>query len=197
MQTKKILILLGHPTRDSLCGALADSYAKGVEAGGGDAEVVHAASLKIDFLADPRSVRELEPDVLELQHKITDASGVVWVYPMWWGTAPAALKGLVDRVMIAGFAFKYKENSPLPEKLLTGKFARIFVTMDSPVIWHWLVYKFSATQWLKWATLWFSGFKVRGVHQFPMVRASSASKREQWLRQAFEAGKKDGSRASA
>ncbi|MBW3019645.1 NAD(P)H-dependent oxidoreductase [Candidatus Woesearchaeota archaeon] len=45
--------------------------------------------------------------VLEIQKKIKKADGIVFIYPVWWGTMPAILKGFFDRVFTAPFAFEY------------------------------------------------------------------------------------------
>jgi putative NADPH-quinone reductase len=74
----------------------------------------------------------LEPDLLAAWEKILWAEHLVWIYPIWWGSMPAILKGFIDRLFLLGFAFKKKENSVWWDKLLTGKSARIITTLDQP-----------------------------------------------------------------
>ena len=45
---KRILIILGHPRTDSLCGALARAYAEGAEAAGHEVRVVSLGALSSD-----------------------------------------------------------------------------------------------------------------------------------------------------
>jgi len=59
-----------------------------------------------------RKISELEPDLVQMQQDILWANHLVFVYPNWWATFPALLKGFIDRVFVSGFAFKYRENSP-------------------------------------------------------------------------------------
>jgi NAD(P)H dehydrogenase (quinone) len=33
------------------------------------------------------------------------------VYPVWWGSVPAIMKGFLDRTLLPGFAFQKRENS--------------------------------------------------------------------------------------
>ena len=49
-----------------------------------------------------------EPDVAALQARVREARNLVFIYPVWWYTAPAALKGFLDRVFTAGFAYRFR-----------------------------------------------------------------------------------------
>lgn len=42
------------------------------------------------------------------------------------------LKGLLDRILLLGFAFCYRRVNPLWDKLLAGRFVDVIVTMDAP-----------------------------------------------------------------
>jgi len=65
-------------------------------------------------------------DIEEEQQQITDADLLVMVYPIWWWSQPAILKGYIDRVFTDGFAFEYKADGPVG--LLQGKHAVVFTT---------------------------------------------------------------------
>lgn len=43
---------------------------------------------------------ELEEDLVKAQELIRWADHLVFVYPIWWGTMPAVLKGFFDRVFL-------------------------------------------------------------------------------------------------
>lgn len=187
---QQVLILLGHPAPTSLCRSLAEAYAKGARGAGATVHVLDLAALQFDRLADPRQVESLEPDLQNAQKLIQDATHVAIVYPVWWGSAPAALKSFVDRTMLSGFAFSYGPNG-LPVKLLKGRSARILITMDSPSLWHRIVYRGSAVTWLRWATLWFSGFKVLKTREYCTVRTSTPERIDQWLRATEALGAQD------
>lgn len=45
---------------------------------------------------------ELEEDLVKAQELIRWADHLVFVYPIWWGTMPAVLKGFFDRVFLPG-----------------------------------------------------------------------------------------------
>jgi putative NADPH-quinone reductase len=189
---KSVLIILGHPNPSSFNHALAQAYATGVRQSGALAEVLTVSELELDWKADPRTKTDLEPDILMAQAKIKGVDHVAFVYPLWWGSVPAVLKAFIDRVFISGFAMQYESGKAMPKKLLVGKTSRIVITMDAPSYWHALMYKRSGTTWLRWATLWFSGFKTSKPWEVTGVRESTLEKREAWLLKAQELGARDG-----
>ena len=64
--------------------------------------------------------------------QLKEAEKVILIYPVWWNTMPAMLKGYVDKVFAGRFAFRYIKKPYLwfayPIGLLTGKKAVVFVT---------------------------------------------------------------------
>lgn len=188
---KKILIINGHPDKSSFCFALAENYKKGVEMNGTECKLVHLIDLEFNPILTYgyRVVAALEPDLKKMQQAILEADHLVIVYPNWWGTYPALLKGFIDRVFLPNFAFKYMENSPLPAKLLKGKTARIIVTMDTPQWYYWLVNKSPGHNSMKKAILEFCGIKPVKITVFSGIKSSDEAKRKKWLEEVEELGK--------
>lgn len=58
-------------------------------------------------------------DILTEQEFITDADYIWVVFPIWWTSMPAILKGYIDRVFLSGFA--YRMEKVYPKGLLTDK----------------------------------------------------------------------------
>ena len=118
---KRILVILGHPAQDSLCGALAQAYVKGAEAAGHEVRSLALGSLRFDPILREgyNCIQPLEPDLLAAQEAITWAQHLVFVYPIWWGSIPALLKGFFDRVLLPGFAFRFRKDSLMADGLLT------------------------------------------------------------------------------
>ena len=52
------------------------------------------------------------------------------LYPLWLGSMPALLKAFFEQTLRPGFALRY--GSGVSGKLLTGRSARIVVTMGMP-----------------------------------------------------------------
>lgn len=51
--------------------------------------------------------REVDADVKALQEKISSAKSLIFIYPTWWYNMPAKLKGFIDRVFTARFAYRF------------------------------------------------------------------------------------------
>ena len=180
---KKILIINGHPDKESLCFALAESYKKGADSNGAQCQLVHLVDLNFNPVLNYgyRVVSELEPDLLKIQQDILQADHLVFVYPNWWATFPALLKGFFDRVFLPNFAFKYHEKGPFWDKLLKGKTARLIVTMDTPKWYYWLVNRNAGHNAIKIGILEFSGIKPVKITAFATVKSSDNAKRKDWL----------------
>jgi NAD(P)H dehydrogenase (quinone) len=57
--------------------------------------------------------KQSESDVKQHQSYISDAENLVFIYPVWWYSLPALLKGYIDRVYAAGFAYKFFRVHPV------------------------------------------------------------------------------------
>ena len=127
-------------------------------------------------------IQPLEPDLINAQNSILWAEHIVWIYPNWWGAMPALLKGFIDRVFIPGFAFKYRDNSNLWDKLLGGKSAQLYVTMDSPPWYYRWFTKMPGHKQMKLAILNFCGISPVKISSFGPVKSASDIQIEKWLR---------------
>ncbi|KNX77482.1 NAD(P)H dehydrogenase [Pseudomonas sp. 250J] len=124
------LIVIGHHDPDSLTHALAQQIAEGLRAAGHTSEFADLASEGFDprfGLADHAVHRRLgkpPADVLAEQARIERADTVVMVYPIYWWSLPALLKGWVERVFSNGWAFDQAADGSTT-KLLHGMTAHL------------------------------------------------------------------------
>lgn len=190
--SKRILVILGHPNTDSFCAAIADSYSEGAQAAGHEVRRIAVGDLAFDpvLRLGYAGSQPLEPDLAAAQAAIAWAQHLVFVYPVWWGAMPALLKGFIDRVFLPGFAFKYRSGSPLWDRLLAGRSAHLFVTMDSPPWYYRWVYRMPGHQQMKRTILEFSGVKPVRISSFGPIRGSSGRQRERWLEGVKGIGKR-------
>lgn len=162
---KKIFVLLGHPDSDTLNGALFDAYIKGAKKGKHSVRSARIGDLKFDPMLHKgyKEIQKLEPDLLRVQRDIQWADHVVCIFPTWWTTVPALLKGLVDRIFLPGFGFKFHKNGMGWDKLLTGRSGRIITTMMAPYAVHRLMYGSPGIRTMKDGTFGFCGIKPTRV----------------------------------
>ncbi len=188
---KKILIIDGHPDPSSYCAALAERYRKGAVENGSECRLVHLTDLAFNPILKHgyRLKTELEPDLLRMQRSISWAEHLVFVYPYWWGSYPALLKGFIDRTFLPQFAFRYKKDSPLWDKLLSPKTGQLIVTTDTPIWYYWMKYLGFGQRSMKTSILEFCGVKPVIVKLIGPVKSSTIEKREQWLKETEELGR--------
>ncbi len=102
-QPINVLVILGHPRADSFCGALAEAFCQGAHAAGVQLRRLDLSGL--DFDTDLHSVspndQPLEDDLCRARELFLWADHLVIVYPTWWGTAPALLKGCCKAVPLS------------------------------------------------------------------------------------------------
>ena len=107
-----VLVVFCHPRRDSLTGAILDAFVAGLAEAGHAVEVadLHAEGFNPVMPVDD------EPDwndgdkrysaaVLAEQARIARNDAVVLLFPVWWWSMPAMLKGWIDRVWNNGWAY--------------------------------------------------------------------------------------------
>jgi putative NADPH-quinone reductase len=188
---KKILLIMGHPDKESFGNALADAYESGARESGAEFQRLNLADLdfEVNLKRGYKEMQELEPDLKKAQKLIIWAEHLVFVYPIWWITMPALLKGFLDRTFLPGFAFKYKKDSPWWDKLLAGRTGRMITTMDAPVFYYWLANWNSGHRAMKKGTLEFCGIKPVKVTTFGQVKNSTPEKREKWLEKVRDLGR--------
>ncbi len=187
-----VLIINGHPRRGSFSEAIADAYFEGAAAAGVNITKLTLANLSFNPNVTHISPRDqlFEDDIKQSQNLIEWAHHVVFVYPTWWGTMPALLKGFIDRIFTAGFAFEDIEGGTGYAPLLRGKTAQIITTMDTPKwVYRW-VYCSPGHNAMRKATLQFCGFNMAPAISYGPVKNSTKAEREQWLLKAKDEGLK-------
>ena len=189
---RNILVILGHPDTNSFCGSLAKAYVSSAKACGADVRELQLGELRFDPILwnGYSKIQELEPDLVKAQEFIQWSTHMVFVYPNWWGAMPALMKGFFDRVFLPGFSFKYRKNSQLWDKLLSGRTAHLMVTMDTPSWYYRLIYNRPGHNEMKRTILGFCGIKVVKISEFAPVKDSSREQREKWITVAKNLGSK-------
>lgn len=188
--SKKILIINGHPNKDSFNFGIAEAYKTGAESSNAEIKEIIISELNFNpnLQYGYQKRTELEPDLIESWEKIKWADHLVWIHPVWWGGLPAIMKGFIDRLFLPKFAFQYRENSIFWDKLLKGKTAHIITTLDQPSWYYKLIYGEPSTKQLKKATLEFCGVKPVKVTYIGIIKTSKQEQREKWLEKIKKLG---------
>lgn len=125
---KRVLILTASPRNNGNSTILALKAAEGVNAGGGDADVVSIGNLKIapcDACDSCRTIPEagcvIKDDMQPLYQKIKDAQGIIFATPVYWFNVSAQMKLFIDRT----YAIKGKDYYAF-----TGKDVGVILTYE-------------------------------------------------------------------
>jgi NAD(P)H dehydrogenase (quinone) len=190
MMTKKVLVLLGHPDTESMCCEFADSYATGAREMGYEVRRMNLGDMQFDPILHKgyKVIQELEPDLKQFQENVRWCDHFVIIYPSWWSTMPALLKGLFDRAWLPGFAYKFLPNGWGWHRLLKGKTATVFVTSDSRPSLARFLFGDNVNE-IRDGILWFAGFSTKIKKCGPMKKISPECKAS-WIEYFKKYGKR-------
>jgi len=194
MSKKKMLIITGHPDAESFNFALADAYEKGARQSGAEVQRINIRDLdfNLNLQFGYRKRTELEPDLLQAQEQIKWAEHLVWIYPVWWGSVPAIMKGFLDRVLLPGYAFKKRAGSVWWDKFLSNRSARLICTLDQPGWFYRLVNGMPSHHAMKKLTMGFIGVSPVRITTIAPLRLSTDQFRKKWLEKVERLGPKNG-----
>ncbi|GAB2566326.1 NAD(P)H oxidoreductase [Gracilibacillus alcaliphilus] len=108
----KVLTVITHPREDSLTFQVAGKFIEGLKQAGHEVETLDL--YRSGF--DPVLMEEDEPDwASSSQHfstkvdiemkRMENAEALAFIFPLWWWSMPAMMKGYIDRVWNYGFAY--------------------------------------------------------------------------------------------
>ena len=185
----KILIILGHPCKQSFNHAIAGECKKRLIKNG-HSVVFHDLH---DEGFDPIITSEEIPksgkiNDLVKRHcdDLVQSDGIIIVHPNWWGQPPAVLKGWIDRVIRPGIAYEFQDGDDgegIPIGLLKAKAGIVFNTSNTNEK------RENETFGDPLETIWKNCiFDFCGVKQFErkiyrIIVTSSLEQRQQWLKE--------------
>lgn len=182
---RNILILDGHPdpADGRFIHALADAYREGAEAGAHRVETLRLADLTFPLLRTQADYERGEPvdSVRRCQDLMNWATHVVILYPLWLGSMPAMLKALLEQTLRPGFAFSTLKLGRWPVKFMSGKSARIVVTMGMPAALYRWYYRAHSVRSLRRSILKFIGFRRVRSTLIGSAATMTRDQRGQWL----------------
>ncbi|MES1945550.1 NAD(P)H dehydrogenase (quinone) [Salinisphaera sp. PC39] len=188
---KRILIIQGHPdpAGGHFCHAAAAAYADAARAAGHRVDLIETAGLDAPLIRNKTDwADEIPPPAIaDCQRRIAAAEHLVILYPLWLGTMPARLKGFLEQVLRPGFAIRPEGDNGRWRKLLTGRSARIVVTMGMPApVYRWY-FRAHSLKSLERNILAFVGIAPVRETLFGLVELN-AGRRERFLRRMAKLG---------
>jgi putative NADPH-quinone reductase len=191
---KRILIIDGHPdpAPERLVHALADVYREGAQAAGYEVIMLRVADLDFPLLRSQADYEKGEPPpvIRQCQAMVDWATHVVVLYPLWLGSMPALLKGLLEQVLRPGLAFSTLQLGRSPVKLQWGKSARIVVTMGMPTWLYRWYFRAHSVRSLRRNVLRFIGFRRVGITLLGGAGQLSRRQREACLQRVRRLGER-------
>ena len=129
----KILVVYAHPNPQSFNHAIVESFTGGLAEAGHTYEVVDLYAINFNPCLSGEDFAKLmegkaSADVQAQQQKVSQADGLVFIYPIWWFAPPAILKGWFDRIFSMGFAYAFDEKDGHPTGLLKNQKALVINT---------------------------------------------------------------------
>ncbi len=179
-QNLRALVVVAHPSVESLSRTLGERAAAALRAKGHTVEVIDL--YEQDF--DPRLTvgeREtyhadaFESDGLHSQLDALKAANLlVLVHPVWWGGMPAIMKGWLDRVFAPGTAFQQPtDTQPLAPLLTELREVVLVSTWGTPWWVDWVLLRRSLRTTIAWGLLGTCARKSRLTY-LPMYKADNA-----------------------
>ncbi len=182
---KRIVIIQGHPDPEGkhFGHALALAYREGAEAAGHEVRLVEVAKLDFPLLRSQEDFDHGSPpdSIRPAQEAIAWAEHLVIFYPLWLGTLPALLKGFLEQVLRPEFAFTKTSPDRPAKKRLTGRSARVVVTMGMPAFAYRWFYRAHSLKNLERNVRKFCGIAPVRSSLIGMVEGGDGRRRAKWL----------------
>lgn len=190
----RTLIVVAHPLTHSLCTRLAETVEATLEKSGHDVEILDLYKTQFppalsgqerlsyyDSSVDPGNSLDAMHEQLRL------AEALVLVFPTWWFSMPAILKGWFDRVWSPGVAFDH--GTPIRPLLTSLRVCLAVTTLGSPWWVDWLIMQRPVARVIRRGILLACApnarFRLLSLHAAENVSANRVSKFEATIARAL------------
>jgi NAD(P)H dehydrogenase (quinone) len=179
---KNILVINGHPRKDSFSSLICETYKKAAEDNQAKVDILDIIDLKFEAFQTVFRDYQAPEDILKARGLIKEADHIVWVYPIWWYSMPALLKAFIEQSIMSGFAFKYLESDKNLkwDKYLKGKTTSVISTMDAPGWYYRFIVGNPGGKVMK-ASMGFCGIQYKHSMYFGPMVLSTETQREKWI----------------
>ncbi|MDE7402880.1 MAG: NAD(P)H-dependent oxidoreductase [Muribaculaceae bacterium] len=133
-----ITILYAHPYGKSFNHAILETVKSTLDGQGRDYRVLDLYADGFNPALDASNLQlyskgeTADPLVEKYLDTLMASDEIIMIFPVWWGMMPAIVHGFMDKVFLAGRAYKYAETGALvPDKINIDK-TIIFSTSEAP-----------------------------------------------------------------
>lgn len=130
-----VTILFTHPWKGSFNSGILETVADKLRSIGKEYSVIDLCKDGFNPVFSEKELSvyskgvALDPLVKRYMHIMESTDEIIFIFPIWWGTMPAILKGFFDKVLLVNSAFNY-ENGWTP--LLSINRSYIITTSEGP-----------------------------------------------------------------
>lgn len=142
----RAVVVYCHPIEGSFCSSLRDAACRGLRAAGHEVTLIDLAAdhfnpvmTRNEWNLYNQSGVHVPSDVETYASAVRDAEILVFVYPTWWSSVPAQLKGWMERVLVPGIAFTFTSKNKLRPGLKNLKHVVVITTFGSPRLYVRLI----------------------------------------------------------
>lgn len=190
----KTLIVYYHPYEGSYCNSILGAVRSGLKKGRHPNKVIDLEAEGFDPVmrakdlmafgqagrGDDITTTDVDAAVLRYKKKLEWAERIVMIFPVWWMTMPAMMKGFIDKVIFPGVAYNM-EGGRLKSRLKNLHQVTVISTMNTPAD----VYRDMFGNSLE-GSLVKGTFNQIGIHDVEwislnMVKQSGQEVRQMWL----------------
>jgi putative NADPH-quinone reductase len=187
----RICVIQGHPSsgNNHFCHAVAGAYVEGALSAGHEITTIVVADLDFPMLRSKQDwdIDQAPAAIVSAQDTIRWAQHLLIVHPLWIGSMPALLKAFFEQALRPGFAMSTSANGSW-KKLLSGRSARVVVTMGMPAfVYRW----YFGAHGLKSLTqnLSLVGISPSRSTLIGSIEGMTEAKRDGWLQRLGSLGK--------
>lgn len=147
----KTLIVLAHPLQKSLCHHLAQKAATKARSLGHDVRVLDLYEMGFDPRLSVAERSDYYTKSFADDAGLQDTEMLILVFPTWWFSLPAILKGWIDRSFLPGVAYDHASDlSALSPRLHNLRHLLVVTTLGSPGWVDRLILRRPLHRALKW-----------------------------------------------
>ncbi len=187
----KVLVILGHPNKESFNHAIAEQCVRSLQNNKHDVIFHDLYAEKFNPILQHNEISKcavLDPNLENYCSELAAADALVIVHPVWWEMPPAVLKGWVDRVFRPGIAYEFHEvEDGVGKSVCLLKIRKVAILNTSNTPKHLQIKEDPLT--IVWRDSIF-GIIDPPVEffrkQFGMIVTSNLEQRKQWLKETVE-----------